>query len=84
MLKQITEEQDSYSKVHPKELNTVNTRNYQPTTKKKHKQSPINQTEENRLSNFIPTIQNRFLALNVSPSSCHETTEEPVQITTKL
>ena len=76
MLKKITEELDSYRKalqIMTKELYTANTIRQQQ--EQQQHQSPIDLTDESRVPNIIPTTQNRFHALNVSPSPSHQATQ---------
>ena len=76
MLKEITEERDSYRKalqIMTKELNTGSTICQQQ--EQQQQQSPIDPSDESRVPIIIPTTQNRFDTLNVSPSSSHEATE---------
>ena len=58
-----------------KELNTANTIIIRQQQEQQQQQSPIDLTDESRIPNIIPTTQNRFHALNVSPSPSHEATE---------
>lgn len=50
-------------------------------TTRQQQQSPVNPTEVNWVPHSIPTSQNRFQALNVSPSPSHVTSEEPMHRT---